>query len=67
MTGLLGLPLDRALERYRALGSVAPRVLYTAAPRRAQQEGTLRVVRVRPDELTVAYFPDRVRQEECKA
>lgn len=66
---LLGLPLETALEKTRALG-VEPRVLVTCAPRRkgeeasASREGTQRVIRVRalanPDglELTVSAFQD---------
>ena len=66
---LLGLPLEIALEKARALG-VEPRVLVTCAPRRkgedapASREGTLRVIRVRETgaadglELTVSAFQD---------
>lgn len=68
---LLGLPLEIALERARALG-VEPAVLVTRAPRRRGEaeaaaregEGTMRVIRVRESaasgvpELTVSAFQD---------
>ena len=58
---LLGLPLDQALETARAWG-VEPKVLVTCAPRRkgeedtGMREGTLRVIRVRGNELTASVF-----------
>ena len=60
---LLGLPLDKALEAARAWG-IEPRVLVTCAPRRRgddaaePREGTMRVIRVRENELTVSAFQD---------
>ncbi|MBR3502754.1 MAG: hypothetical protein IKO07_00740 [Clostridia bacterium] len=67
MTSLLGLPLDRALERLRAR-SVEPAIEWTGNPRRPG-EGTPRVVRASADgrRLTCARFPDSVRSEDSLA
>ena len=60
---LLGLPLEKALAIARTWGC-EPRVLITCAPRRKGEEetglreGTLRVIRVRENELTVSAFQD---------
>ncbi len=60
---LLGLPLEDAIRRLRAMG-VEPAVIVSRAPRRTEGVGALRVVRVRADgaELTVSAFVDRVRE-----
>ncbi|MBQ8556832.1 MAG: hypothetical protein IJ438_13315 [Clostridia bacterium] len=55
---LLGLPLEAALSKMRERG-IEPRVVITRAPRREEKEGgTLRVIRVREDEVTVSVFYD---------
>ena len=59
---LLGLPLAEALERWRAAGQPDLELVWTADPRGGRQEGTPRLVRVRPGEWTVARFLDAVPQ-----
>ncbi|MBE5768876.1 MAG: hypothetical protein E7333_04690 [Clostridiales bacterium] len=54
---LLGLPLSVALEKLREAG-VEPEVVHTAAPRGNRENATLRVIRVRGNELTVGAFED---------
>ena len=56
-TELLGLELSRAVELLRAQG-VRPSITVTRAPKRAQDEGTLRVVYASDDgeRLTAAAF-----------
>ena len=59
---LLGLPVDRAIERANAMGA-APVVIDTCAPRHEPAPGaTRRVIRVREGadglELTVSAFSD---------
>ena len=54
---LLGKTLDEALADMRAAG-YDPQVVQSAAPRAQRSEGTLRVVRVQPDCLTVCAFLD---------
>lgn len=56
---LLGLPLEEAVRRLRALG-VEPAVLISRAPRRPEGVGAFRVVRVQEDgrKLTVCAFFD---------
>ena len=61
---LLGLPLDRALEKARAMG-LEPTIVTTCAPRHEPaQNSTLRVIRVRGEQggqsvsLTVSAFAD---------
>lgn len=58
---LLGLPLDRALEKLKQEG-LEVRVVESVAPRTACKDGTKRVVRVRPGEITVCTFQDGVPQ-----
>ncbi|MDR0395992.1 MAG: hypothetical protein LBH66_01655 [Oscillospiraceae bacterium] len=58
---LLGLPLERALDILSRRGVPAPDIKRTAAPdffaaRDPQPRPDVRVVRVRPGELTVAAF-----------
>ena len=62
---LLGLPLEKAVERCRA-GGCEPQVIVTRAPRRKGVEGgtlseggSLRVIRARENELTVSAFQDQ--------
>ena len=54
---LLGMPLEQALETLRHQGQ-EPRVTVTSAPRSTRSEGTLRVIRVRQNELVAARFED---------
>ena len=54
---LLGMRLEDALARLRAEGSEV-RVVPSRGPRVERDGGTLRVVRVRPGELTVCAFLD---------
>lgn len=63
MEELLGLRLEDALAALRAKG-VEPTVLRTAAPRGERPGGTLRVVRVQGDTLTVASFQDATPSDE---
>ena len=58
---LLGLPLEEAVRRLREAG-VEPRVQYASAPH-VREGGTLRVIRVRGEELTAARFEDDAREE----
>ena len=58
---LLGLPLEEAVRRLREAG-VEPRVQYASAPY-VREGGTLRVIRVRGEELTAARFEDDAREE----
>ena len=53
---LLGLPLEEAARRLREQGT-EPVVRYTCAPQ-GRPDGTLRVIRARGEELTVARFED---------
>lgn len=66
MTQWLGMPLQMALDMYRALGQDAPEIIETRAPRGECAQGTPRVVRVSEDgrRLTTARFPDRANAEE---
>ncbi len=57
-TELLGLPLEEALRRWAEAGRETPCVVCTADPRGQRQTGTLRVIRVRDGEWTVARFFD---------
>ena len=65
MTELLGLPLDKALERLRALGIETPTRIETHAPRGPLEGGTLRVLSVRDEgrTLIVSAFRDQIDQE----
>ncbi len=59
---VLGMRLEDALAYYRALGVDAPAVVRSDSPRGERSEGTLRVVRVRPCQLTVCAFMDGLPQ-----
>lgn len=54
---LLGLCLEEAVRRLEAQG-IRPAVTISRAPRHSEEEGSLRVVRVREDgrDLTVCAF-----------
>lgn len=54
LEGVLGLPLEEALTIMRGMG-YEPIVKKTSAPK-GQREGQLRVVRARPEEITVSVF-----------
>jgi hypothetical protein len=60
---LLGLPLAEALKRLRAQG-IEPAVLVSRAPRRKEEQGAPRVVRVQQAGrvLTVCAFQDLVSE-----
>jgi len=60
MTDLLGLRLEDALERLEQRGADTPEVLVSSGPRGERADGTLRVVRVRPGQLTVCAFMDGI-------
>ncbi len=63
MTSLLGMTLEEAAARLKEMG-VEPKIVWTAAPKNAP-DGTARVVRAQPDgRLTVARFPDQVKDED---
>ncbi len=61
---LLGLPLAEALNRLRAAG-IEPRVAISRAPRRTEDTGELRVVRVLEEgrALTACAFVTTLREE----
>ena len=61
---LLGLPLEKAILRLRAAG-VEPHIEISRAPRRPQQAGALRVVRVKNGgrEITVCGFQTALKEE----
>jgi hypothetical protein len=61
---VLGLPLDTALAMAGELGLNDIHVTQTCDPRAPRAEGTLRVLRVRGNEWTVARFLDGDPQEE---
>ncbi len=64
MIDLLGLTREEAEARLRAQG-IEPEIIRTQSPRNAP-EGTERVVRATADgRLTVACFPDQVKNEDC--
>ena len=54
---VLGLTLEAALALLREEG-IEPTVVETRAPRTERASGTLRVIRVRENELTVSAFMD---------
>ena len=58
MHDLLGLRLEDALAKLRERGEEEPAVVVSASPRGGHEGGTLRVVRVRPGQLTVCAFMD---------
>lgn len=59
---VLGMPLAQALETLRRQG-LEMRVTITQAPRSTRSDGTLRVIRVRENELVAAAFYDGDPQE----
>lgn len=61
---LLGLPLEEAVRRSRARG-VEPAVVISRAPRRTEEVGVLRVVRVSEDGrvVTACAFIDTIRED----
>ena len=63
MQELLGLRLEDALALLEARG-VTPTVITTRAPRNPREGGTLRVIRVRGEELTVSAFQDSIPSDE---
>lgn len=64
MIALLGLTLQEAEERLKKAG-VEMEIIWTKSPRNAP-EGTPRVIRATQDGcLTVACFPDQVKNEDC--
>lgn len=54
---MLGMPLEQALEALRQQG-LEMRVTITQAPRTTRSDGTLRVIRIRGNELVAAMFFD---------
>ena len=60
---VLGMPLDEALALARRIGMGEIRITQTLAPRDQRSGGTLRVIRVREDEWTVAAFLDETPRE----
>ena len=60
---VLGMPLDEALALARRSGMGEIRISQTQAPRDQRSGGTLRVIRVREDEWTVAAFLDETPRE----
>lgn len=64
MQRLLGLPLQEALERLRAQG-MEPAVIISKAPRRPDEVGAFRVVRVRSGgrEITACAFLEGLEKE----
>ena len=54
---VLGMTLEAALEILHGEG-IEPTVVETRAPRTERTDGTLRVIRVRGNELTVSAFMD---------
>ena len=63
MQDLLGLRLEDALALLERQG-ITPTVITTRAPRNPREEGTLRVIRVRGEELTVSAFQDSISSDE---
>ena len=64
MTELLGLTMEEAAAQLKKTG-IEPIIEWTQAPKNAP-EGTARVVRVHQGgRLTVARFPDHVKNEDC--
>ena len=60
---VLGMPLDEALALARRCGMGEIRITQPHAPRDQRSGGTLRVIRVREDEWTVAAFLDETPRE----
>ncbi len=67
-TELLGLELTKVLEMLSGEG-IQPQVTVTAAPKKADREGVLRVVFASDDgrRLIVSRFVDPVAEAEAKA
>ena len=63
MQDLLGLRLEDALKLLEQRG-VTPTVVTARAPRNPREGGTLRVIRVRGEELTVSAFQDSIPSDE---
>lgn len=61
MKQVLGLDLEEALRRLRAM-VVEPEVVTACAPGTSREGGTLRVIRVRGNEITVSAFQDAIRE-----
>ena len=61
MKQVLGLDLEEALRRLRAMGG-EPEVVTACAPGTSREGGTLRVIRVRGNEITVSAFQDAIRE-----
>lgn len=55
LTDVLGMPLSEALDILRSMG-YAPEVKMTQASKQQRSGGSLRVVRVSPNEITVSAF-----------
>lgn len=66
MTGILGLPLDDALERLEKMGECGYTVQTITPPRGGRDAGTVRVVAVRKRErvLIVSKFIDMFLRAE---
>ena len=62
LNDLLGMRLEDAQNLLRAQGEEA-KIVLSRAPRTERDAGTLRVVRVRPGELTVCAFLDGVPEK----
>ena len=61
MKDLLGMRLEDALALLRERGETAE-VVISASPRGQREDGTLRVVRIRPGQITACAFMDGVPQ-----
>ena len=57
----LGMDREEAVRRLRAMG-VEPEVVTACAPGTSREGGTLRVIRVRGNEITVSAFQDAIRE-----
>lgn len=55
---LLGMRLEDALAKVKALGLPEPAIITTQAPRGQRSGGTLRILRVRENEWVVSAFMD---------
>ena len=59
MSELLGMRMEDALDRLRQNGMDAE-VVVSSSPRGERPDGSLRVVRVRPGQITVCAFMDGI-------
>ena len=59
MSELLGMRMEDALDRLRRHGMDAE-VVVSSSPRGERPDGSLRVVRVRPGQITVCAFMDGI-------